>query len=110
MDPNINQPLTGTQVQQAPTQPAETPKKGHGKVLILLFLLLLLIAGMAVYILFVQNQAKNVKNTIGENSTVVPSSIPSPTESVSPSPAQDDLNIENPQADLQGIEADVQGL
>lgn len=117
MDPNNNQPVGANPIQQpvAP-QPAATlppvqpdaPKKGMGKGIILLVILLLFVFGMAAYILFAKNQMNSNQKTTGDNNSSV---LPSPTATTVPTPnPENDLEAASPEADLIDIEADVKGL
>lgn len=131
MDPNNNQPI-GTNPLQQPTAPqpvapqpvqsppptpvseagsaplsgASAPKKGMGKGIILLVILLLLAVGIIAYILFAGAQMKNnQKTTIDNNSTIAPTATTVPT--LAP---EEDLEVASPEADLLDLDADLKGL
>jgi hypothetical protein len=89
-----------------PTAMPESPKGKGGKVVMLLVILLLLIAGMVTYVLYARNQMKITEEKASQNKTVV---IPSPVLSPTLAP-QEKLEVSSPEADLQDIEKDVQGL
>jgi hypothetical protein len=95
----VSQPAVG---QNPPT----APKKGK-KLLALLLILFLLVLGMGGYLYFASNRAKVAqKNSVNTN-TVAPTSVVVPT--VTPE-SVDDVSVDNPNTDLNGIETDVQGL
>lgn len=138
MDPNNNQPTNtnplgqpavpqpvGTPfsspvppVQQPPPAPAPTittpaptpqaPKSAGKKGIILIIILLILIVGMGFYVFFVKNQLNTIRKSSTDNtSTVIPTVTIAPT--VTPA-SVDEINVASPDADLKGIEKDVQGL
>lgn len=128
MDPNSNQqqpisPITPTPapvppaaVQPAvsmPMQPiqaaAPVPKKGHGKGIVLLLLIILLIIGGGVYLLFANSQTNNTPKIPAESTENTMQEIPTPTAVPTPIP-ENDLNIEDPEADLNDIDADLEVL
>ncbi|MBI4089182.1 MAG: hypothetical protein HY424_00565 [Candidatus Levybacteria bacterium] len=105
----VNQPLAPENTQPPTQSVPENPKKGSSKSLILLLLLLVLAIGIAAYILFAKSQLNYIQNSSSNNSTVVlPTYIPSP------SPiwqiTADDLDVGSPEADLQDLEKDLNGL
>lgn len=127
MDPNNNQPINTQQTQQTdnaavlradptpiaatppPSSPIpQTPKSGNKKTITLLIILIILALGMWLYVLFVKNQMTNQqKASAGNTSIVTPTVTPIPT----PTPATvDEINVASPDADLKGIENDIQGL
>ena len=128
MDPNSNQPLetnpaTQPAPQQAsvpPTQPTmvaptpvpeaspQSPKAKNSKVLILLVIILLLVAGMIAYVLFAKYQLNKAQKTTADNTSVaIPSPLPTLTPTLAP---EEDLEVSNPEADLLEIDEDVKGL
>lgn len=137
MDPNNNQPIGSAPVQQsaaqqppAPAQPvtpvqsppstpvseavsaplsgASAPKKGMGKGVILLIILLLLVIGIAGYVLFAKSQNDKAQKAASNNTS---SALPTPSPTASPTPLpENDLEVSTPEADLLDIEADVKGL
>lgn len=122
MDPNNNQPIATSPVQQPAVQPvpspaqpvvptspqsaSENPKKGMGKGIILLVILLLLLIGMAAYVLFAKNQMNNTQKTTTDNSSTI---IPTPTAVPTLAP-EEDLELGSPEGDLLELDADVKGL
>jgi uncharacterized protein HemX len=83
------------------------PKKGS-KLFLLLLLLLLLVIGMGVYVVFVKNQTSNEKKVATQIQSTV---IPTPTIQPEVTPATvDDVNVASPDADLNTLDKDVQGL
>lgn len=120
MDPNNNQQINTQQAQQpnpvdsAPIIPSEpapissTPKSRGKKGIILLIILLILVLGMGIYVLFVKNQLNNEKKAaINTTTTIVPTATIIPT--ITPATV-DEVQIASPESDLNGIEADAQGL
>lgn len=123
MDPNNNQPI-GTNPQQPvapkpvatpPLQPVApdapqnadgNPKKVVGKGIILIVILILLVVGMAAYILFAKIQMNSSQKTTTDNSSSV---MPSPTAVPTLAP-EEDLEVASPEADLIDLEADVKAL
>lgn len=121
MDPNINQsegvnqmPQAGPQPISAPGQPVapaapqtlENPKKGMGKGIILIVILLLLVVGITAYILFAKAQINNTQKTTTDNTSSV---IPSPTAVPTLAP-EEDLEVGSPEADLLELDASVKDL
>lgn len=126
MDPNNNQPLGTNPIQQpvapqpvatatppvepvapvAPQNMSENPKKGMGKGIILLVILLLLAVGIAAYILFAKIQLNKAQKITTENTSTV---LPTPTLVPTLAP-EEDLEVSSPEADLLELEADVKGL
>ena len=128
MDLNNNQPINQQPQQPIPTPtpvvsnpiPAQPPvqppasityqspqaPKGNSRSLLMLLLLLVLIAGLAGYVFFAKNRISNTQKTAGTNKSVV---LPKVTVAPTAIPV-DNLDIASPEADLQGIEQDVQGL
>lgn len=130
MDPNNNQPInTNPLGQQSPSQPMTTPSpatppaqpsqpagdqnipvasKSNKRIIILLVILVLLIAGMGFYVFFVQKQLNITQKTSTENaSVVIPTATPIPT--VTPT-SIDEVEIASPEADLNEIENEVGNL
>lgn len=125
MDPNNNQPINNEPVLQAapapvksvptpitepviPTPIPQAPKSGGKKVITLLVILIILALGIGSYVLFVKNQLSNQQKVSTENTSVI---IPSPTITPTPTPATvDEINVASPDADLNEIEKDLQGL
>ena len=127
MDPNNNQPVEANPIQQPvapqpavtpPVQPAApvapqnatdgNPKKGMGKGIILIVILLLLVLGMAGYIMFAKSQLDKTQKAPTNNTS---SALPTPSPTASPTPLpENDLEISSPEADIIDIEADVKGL
>lgn len=103
-------PIQTAPVTPAATPPPPTPKKSGGKKIIALLIILLILAlGMGGYVFFAKNQLKSAQKISTENST----SIAIPTETIAPTitPASvDQINVESPAADLDGIDTDVLGL
>lgn len=129
MDPNNNQPLGTSPVQQAAPQPvvapaqpvpapsqpvvptspqnvSENPKKGMGKGMILLVILLLLVLGIVSYVLFAKNQMNNIQKTTTDNNSSV---LPSPTLVPTLTP-EEDLEVGSPEGDLLELDANVKDL
>jgi len=87
--------------------PPLTPKQGS-KLPILLVILIILILGMGYYIMFAKNKIEMTQKAATENtSVVVPTATITPT--VTPA-AIDQINVASPDADLNGLDKDVQGL
>ena len=113
--PSTTQPVAPPIAPQpvAPQNVAETPKKGVRKRIILIILILILIIGIGVYVLFAKSQLNNTQKTSTNTTGPIPQA-PSierkKAPSVSEPTSQDDLNIESPEADLQGLDAEVSGL
>ena len=126
MDPNNNQPSATNPIQQPVPQPvsqpaapvqsppptpvseASAPKKGMGKGIILLIILLLLVLGIGGYILFAKSQMNNTQKTATDNTSSV---LPTPKPTLVPTPLpENDLDVASPEGDLIDIEADVKGL
>ncbi len=134
MEPNNNQPINTNPLQQPvvpqpittptdtvlvvppPTPPAEPTQttdnqntqspKNNKKILILIAVLILLLVGMVTYVMFAKNQLSNKQKTDTSNQSVV-----LPTATIAPTKTpENDLDIASPEADLQDIEKDVQGL
>jgi len=75
---------------------------------VLLVILVLLILGIAGYLVFAKNLLNNTQKTATENTSIV---IPSVTITPTASPTTaDQLEVTSPDADLNAIEMDVQGL
>ena len=122
MDPNNNQPIETNPVQQPAVQPvpvpaqpvvptspqntSENPKKGMGKGIILLVIILLLVAGIVSYILFTRDQLNKAQKITTDNSSLV---LPTPTLVPTLAP-EEDLEVGSPEADLLELDADVKGL
>lgn len=123
MDPNTNQPIGTSPIQQPaapqaavtpPVQPtpavpapvSETPKKSGKKWLILLLILFLLAVGIIAYVLFARVQMNNAQKSTSENNSLV---LPTPTLIPTLSP-EEDLEAVSPEEDLIDLEADVKGL
>lgn len=122
MDPNNNQPLENTPIQQAapaavpvtaqsaaqpmPTRTSTPPKEKGNKVIILLVILLLLAVGIIVYVLFAKNQMNKAQETTSNNTVLV---LPSPTAVPTLTP-EEDLEVASPEADLLELEADAESL
>lgn len=124
MDPNTNQPIGTTPVQQPVAQPVvptettpaapspastispEAPKGKNGKIIILLVILLLLVVGIVTYVLFARAQMNNAQKTTTENKSLV---LPTPTTIPTLTP-EEDLEVSSPDEDLIDIETDVKGL
>lgn len=136
MEPNNNQPINTNPLEQAPaSQPVptpsvasapptpqatsspapapvsvpvpETPKSGSKKGIILIVILLILILGIGYYVFFAKNQLNTAqKKSIDNTSTVIPTAIvPTATPAT-----VDEVQVASPDADLNGIEKDIQGL
>jgi len=83
------------------------PKKGS-KLLLLSIILLLLVIGMGVYVVFVKNQTSNERKVATQIQSTV---IPTPTVQPEVTPATvDNVNVASPDADLNTLDKDVQGL
>lgn len=128
MDPNTNQPIETSPMQQpaAPVSPAPSqtppstpvqqansasseasvPKKSNKKWFILFLILLLLAAGIVAYVLFAKNQMNIAQKETTENSSTV---FPTPTLVPTLAP-EEDLEVASPEADLLDIELDLKGL
>lgn len=139
MDPNNNQPINANplgQPAQQPVampvqplqQPAQTqtstttpvapqpvvtsepisqpPKRAGKKGIALLLILIILILGMGFYVFFVKNQINSAKKASTENTSVI---IPTIVPTAAPV-TLDEIDVSSPDADLKGIEADLQGL
>jgi uncharacterized protein HemX len=138
MEPNNNQPINANPLEQpaapqpvaapffspvppmqqpsqapipAPTVPTFTPqvpKSGSKKGIILLIILIILILGMGFYVFFAKNQFNTAQKATTDNtSTVIPEATTAPTAI----PATvDEIIVASPEADLNAIENDVQGL
>lgn len=121
--PSIAVPPAQTEV-PAPETPAVAPTpppaggtvlvsspnlKGKGKkVITLLIILLILAIGMGGYIFFTKNQLNKKQKTASENtSTIIPTATIVPT--VTPG-SVDEIDVASPDADLNAIEQDLQGL
>jgi uncharacterized protein HemX len=100
------QPVMNESTSQASTGLSETPKKKSGKGLVLLLILLLLIVGMACYMFFVKNQITKEEKANSESTIIV---TPEPTATPTLTP-EEDLEIESPEADLQDLNTDSEGL
>ncbi len=138
MDPNNNQPINTNPLGQpsipqpvinpvqpqppVPTTPipsaatpvsatepiAQGPKNKGKKGILLLIILIILILGMGFYVFFAKNQLNTAQKATTDNASVV-----IPTEPIAPTagPATiDEVIIESPDADLKGVEADLQNL
>jgi hypothetical protein len=83
------------------------PKKGS-KLPLLLIILFLLIICMGAYVMFVKNQISNEKKVATQIQSTV---IPTPTVQPEVTPATvDAVNVASPDADLNTLDKDVQGL
>jgi len=104
----IAQPELQTPLQNITTPPQETSKNGSKK-LILLIIIILLISGMAAYVIFANNRTKITQQNTANNSIIaIPTKTPVAT---SPTPATiEEINVASPDADLNGIEKDIQEL
>ena len=115
MDPNNNQSTpvptpapVSTPIASSKPMP-ETPKSG-GKGIILLIIILVLVIGMAAYILFAKNQLNYIQKTSTNSTSVI---LPSPTLAAVASPTPGsvaELNVVSPENDLQSVENDLQTL
>ena len=105
--PNLNSdPMPGQTPSFATTGAMpETPKKKGGKTVALLIILLLLVLGMAAYIMFAKQQVSKTDESVTDTNV----STPAPTIEPTIAPEQD-IEISSPEADLQNIETDVNGL
>lgn len=102
------QPVMAATPEPTSTPQAPVPKAGSKKVLILMVILLILIVGAISYVLFAKNQLNNSQKTPAENTSLV---IPTATIAPTATPATvDNVNVDNPAADLNEIEKDVQEL
>jgi len=84
----------------------QAPKQGS-KLPMLLIILLILILGMGGYIMFARNQIEVQQKAATENTSIIVP--PTPTPTLAPATV-DDVNIASPEADLNGLDKDVQGL
>lgn len=102
------QPVMAATPEPTPTPQAPAPKAGSKKAFILIAILLILIIVAISYVLFAKNQLNNSQKTPAENTSIV---IPTATIAPTATPATaDEVNVDNPAADLNEIEKDVQGL
>jgi len=86
----------------------DNPGQGNNKGILLLIILIILIAGMGYYAMFAKNQINTDQKVATENkTTVIPAATPTPE--VTPATVEE-VNIASPDADLNGIQTDVQGL
>ncbi len=108
MEPINNQQINPLPPQQPAPNEAVGPKKGNGKGTILLIIVLLLIIGVALYALFAKNQLNSTQTPINNTSIVFPS--PTPTPNLAEAQSPEDINVENPEADLQSLDSDVGSL
>jgi flagellar basal body-associated protein FliL len=84
------------------------PKSGNPKGLILAIVLILLIIGMGYYVFFANDQIKNAQRDSSNNTTVV---IPTVTAGPTTTPATvDEVKVSSPDADINDVEKDTQGL
>jgi len=91
-----------------PVTMTENPPKKGSKVPLLLVILLLLIIGMGTYVMFAKNQINNEKKVATQIKSTI---IPTPTVQPEVTPATvDDVNVASPDADLNTLDKDVQGL
>jgi uncharacterized protein HemX len=91
-----------------PTTMSQNPPKKGSKLPVLLVILLILILGMGGYVMFAKNQMNTQQKVATENQNTV---IPAPTVQPVVTPATvDDVNIASPDADLNSLDKDVQGL
>lgn len=119
MDPNSNQSINTQQTKQVtptpvqsnpvPTPPSpipQAPKSGGKKVIALLIILIIFALGMWGYIIFVKNRINNQQKRSAENTSVI-----IPTITPTPTPASvEEIDVASPDADLNNIEKDIQGL
>lgn len=102
------QPVMTATPEPTPTVQAPVPKAGSKKVLILIVILLILIIVAISYVLFAKNQLNNSQKIPAENTSLV---IPTATIAPTATPATaNEVKVDNPAADLNEIEKDVQGL
>lgn len=100
-------PMQPTQTNATPIAGQEFPggSKNNRKIVILMILLILIILGIAGYVFFARNQLSQQAST--NSSTVAPIISIEPTAT----PVSiDEIEIASPEADLELIENDVQGL
>lgn len=88
-----------------PSAPPQTPKGGSKKGILLLIILIILILGMGYYVLFAKKQLNkapvNNATTAIPTATIAPTAAPETIESI---------DVSSPDADLNAIEQDLQGL
>ncbi|OGC46837.1 MAG: hypothetical protein A3H79_01595 [Candidatus Levybacteria bacterium RIFCSPLOWO2_02_FULL_36_8b] len=108
--PVVSPPASASMQASIPPEPIQqssavppSPKKGQKKGILLILLILLLIIAGAVYILFTNNQSNTARNVPAENNSIA---LPTPT-AVPTVLSEDNLDIENPEADLNDLNADV---
>lgn len=94
-----------------PSAPAEmnvqvAPKGKGGNTIALLVILLLLIVGIAGYVVFTKIQLSNEQKSAAENTSVA---TPQPTATPTLAP-ESDIEISSPEADLIDLENDAKGL
>ena len=91
-----------------PVTMSQNPPKKGSKLPLLLVILLLLIIGMGAYVMFAKNQISNEKKAATQIQSTI---IPTPTVQPEVTPATvDDVNVASPDADLNTLDKDVQGL
>ncbi len=112
MDPNNAQQPNVQPVQQAVTEPVQqpampeaAPKSKNRKGIILIVILLLLVLGTGFYVLFAKRELNTTQKTSTDNTSIVVPTVPT----VTPATAEQ-VNVETPDANLDSIEKDIQGL
>ncbi|MEK7517033.1 MAG: hypothetical protein AAB583_00650 [Patescibacteria group bacterium] len=81
--------------------------KGANKTVILLVALLIVVVGLAAYLLFTNTINNNSQNTAP---TVTPLPSPIPTVTPTPQPTEEDLTIEDPEADIKALDQAASSL
>jgi len=84
------------------------PKKSHKKIVILLVILILMILGMGAYLIFYKDVMSNQKAASAKNEIVVPTVTLTPTIAIPDN--VEDVQVESPDADINALEKDAQGL
>ncbi len=110
----LNQPVQTADKSMQPTVDTATPiakdtGAGSKKRLYLVIIMILLILGMGAYLIFAKNQLNNAQKSALNSRTVNPVAKPTITPTVAPTRIED-INIASPEADLNQIDKDVQGL
>lgn len=88
-----------------PAAPPPAPKDGNKKGILLLIILIVLILGMGYYVLFAKKQLN--KAPINNATTAIPTATIAPTAAPE---TIEDIDVVSPDADLNAIEQDLQGL
>lgn len=104
------QPPTATPAASAaPANPQMPEKDSNKKGIILMIILLILIAGMGYYVFFAKGQMDQAKKAASENASVVTAPKVTVTPVVTPATI-DEVEIASPDAELNLLDKDVQGL